>query len=68
MIQSRPLGLGGFMLPQTTSLTYISDANCPHRLVAQDGALSRLKPGFEFPWGHTSHYLITLRRKEHGAR
>jgi hypothetical protein len=24
----------------------------PHRLVAQDEALSRLKPGFEFPWGH----------------
>ena len=26
----------------------------PHRLVAQDEALSRLKPGFEFPWGHTN--------------
>ena len=24
----------------------------PHRLVAQDGALSRLKQGFESPWGH----------------
>jgi len=22
--------------------------------VAQDEALSRLKPGFEFPWGHLS--------------
>ena len=31
----------------------------PHRLVAQDEALSRLKPGFEFPWGHMndSHLL-----------
>lgn len=25
---------------------------CPHRLAAEDGALSRLKQGFEFPWGH----------------
>ena len=25
---------------------------CPHRLVAQDVALSRPKPGFESPWGH----------------
>ena len=24
----------------------------PHRLEAQDVALSRPKPGFEFPWGH----------------
>ena len=24
----------------------------PHRLVAQDAALSRPKRGFEFPWGH----------------
>ena len=24
----------------------------PHRLVAQDGALSRPKQGFESPWGH----------------
>ncbi len=29
-----------------------SQDNRPHRLVAQDEALSRLKPGFEFPWGH----------------
>ncbi len=26
--------------------------SCPHRLVAQDAALSRPKPGFEFLWGH----------------
>ena len=51
MIQSRPLGLGGFA-PQTTLLTRISDVRRPHRLVAQDGALSRLKQGFESPWGH----------------
>ena len=25
----------------------------PHRLVDQDAALSRPKPGFEPPWGHT---------------
>jgi hypothetical protein len=25
---------------------------CPHRLVDQDVALSRLKPEFESPWGH----------------
>jgi hypothetical protein len=24
----------------------------PHRLAAQDGALSRPKQGFESPWGH----------------
>ena len=24
----------------------------PHRLAAQDEALSRLKQGFESPWGH----------------
>ena len=27
-------------------------AACPHRLEAQDVALSRPKPGFESPWGH----------------
>ncbi len=27
---------------------------CPHRLGDQDAALSRLKPGFESLWGHTS--------------
>ena len=27
----------------------------PHRLVAQDAALSRPKPGFEFLWGHTKN-------------
>ena len=52
MIQSRPLGLGGFAPLQTTPLTRVSDARRPHRLVAQDGALSRLKQGFESPWGH----------------
>jgi hypothetical protein len=52
MIQSRPLGLGGFPSPQTTSPTRVSDARRPHRLAAQDGALSRPKQGFESPWGH----------------
>ena len=33
-------------------MTRVSDARCPHRLAAQDGALSRLKQGFESPWGH----------------
>jgi hypothetical protein len=51
MIQSRRLGMGGFT-PHTTSLTRVSDARRPHRLAAQDGALSRLKQGFESPWGH----------------
>ena len=27
---------------------------CPHRLEDQDAALSRPKPGFESPWGHSS--------------
>lgn len=27
-------------------------AKRPHRLAAQDVALSRPKPGFESPWGH----------------
>ena len=36
------------------SLTCVSDATRPHRLAAQDGALSRLKQGFESPWGHLS--------------
>ena len=26
---------------------------CPHRLGDQDVALSRLRPGFESPWGHS---------------
>ena len=30
----------------------IKSRGCPHRLVAQDVALSRPKPGFESPWGH----------------
>src|SRR5215207_4832125 len=34
------------------SLTRVSDSRRPHRLVAQDGALSRPKQGFESPWGH----------------
>ena len=58
MIEYSPLGVGGFMPPHTTSLTHVSDAKCPHRLVAQDEALSRLKPGFEFPWGHLAHSLL----------
>ena len=33
-------------------LKYIVNARRPHRLAAQDGALSRLKQGFESPWGH----------------
>ena len=32
----------------------------PHRLVAQDGALSRLKPGFESPWGHTKRAIYVM--------
>ena len=27
----------------------------PHRLVDQDAALSRLKPEFESPWGHSQN-------------
>ena len=30
----------------------IKSRGCPHRLVAQDVALSRPKPEFESPWGH----------------
>jgi hypothetical protein len=33
------------------SLVYSTVAR-PHRLEAQDAALSRPKRGFEFPWGH----------------
>ncbi len=29
----------------------------PHRLEAQDGALSRPKLGFESPWGHKKESL-----------
>jgi hypothetical protein len=32
----------------------------PHRLVAQDEALSRLKPGFEFPWGHSQVTVASM--------
>ena len=32
----------------------------PHRLAAQDGALSRLKPGFESPWGHTKKAIYVM--------
>ena len=37
--------------------------SCPHRLAAQDVALSRPKPGFEFLWGHFlfNQYLISYR-------
>ncbi len=45
MIQSRPLGLGGYHAAEY-------HAKRPHRLEAQDGALSRPKLGFESPWGH----------------
>ena len=52
MIQSR-LDLGGFKPPQIISPAQVSDADvCPHRLGAQDEALSRLKLEFESPWGH----------------
>jgi hypothetical protein len=30
----------------------------PHRLAAQDGALSRLKQGFESPWGHVIVFIL----------
>ena len=45
MIQSRPLDMGSFKPPHIMRKR-------PHRLAAQDVALSRLKPGFESPWGH----------------
>ncbi len=33
----------------------------PHRLEAQDGALSRPKLGFESPWGHKRvTFVVTL--------
>ena len=32
----------------------ITPAKRPHRLVAQDGALSRPKQRFESAWGHTT--------------
>ena len=52
MIQSR-LDLGGFKPPQITSPTRVGDAEVgPHRLAAQDEALSRLKQRFESAWGH----------------
>ncbi len=51
MIQSR-LDLGGFKPPQITSPARVSDADvCPHRLGAQDEALSRLKLEFEISMG-----------------
>ena len=31
----------------------------PHRLEAQDGALSRLKPGFESPWGRHYYQIVS---------
>ena len=37
---------------------------CPHRLAAQDEALSRLKLGFESPWGHnrvTARWLLPFK-------
>ena len=33
-------------------IKYSPLGTCPHRLVAQDGALSRPKQRFEFAWGH----------------
>jgi hypothetical protein len=33
-------------------------AECPHRLEAQDVALSRPKLGFESPWGHRKIAVI----------
>jgi hypothetical protein len=30
----------------------------PHRLAAQDVALSRPKPGFESPWGHRNNRFV----------
>src|SRR4030065_2433556 len=35
----------------------LSEVEGPHRLVAQDVALSRPKRGFEAPWGHRCHAL-----------
>jgi hypothetical protein len=40
---------------------------CPHRLAAQDEALSRLKLGFESPWGHrrvTSGWLFRFKNRD----
>src|SRR5215510_7668666 len=59
MIQSRTLGLAGFT-PQTISLTCVSDIRRPHRLGAQDGALSRPKLGFESPWGHKERAIVMM--------
>lgn len=38
----------GYNLPRLIQVVH----RRPHRLAAQDGALSRLKQGFESPWGH----------------
>ena len=46
--QSRPL-----RFDCVKTKTMFSQRECPHRLGAQDGALSRPKQGFESPWGHT---------------
>jgi hypothetical protein len=46
---------------------HIADVRCPHRLEAQDGALSRPKLEFESPWGHNreplNQWLFVLYKK-----
>lgn len=49
--------ISSYLLNLYTCLTpYYGDGriapHCPHRLGDQDAALSRLKQGFESPWGH----------------
>ncbi len=41
-----------FYLTRGAAHVKIQTASSPHRLVAQDVALSRPKLGFESPWGH----------------
>ncbi len=60
MIQSR-LDLGGFKPPQIISPTRVVNAVGPHRLAAQDEALSRLKQRFESAWGHLSYNRLRIK-------
>ena len=49
---------GRFQTPQIISPTRVGDAEArPHRLAAQDEALSRLKQRFESAWGHFAYRL-----------
>ena len=57
----------GRNLQRGTAALQFHTKKCPHRLEAQDTALSRRRQGFESPWGYFCNYRIRRVSKSVGV-